>query len=171
MIRIQTTYICSYGSKTSFNYLRKTTSNVKDLGGFFNAWSDPWVRKLCWIFSLLLCFCLHNSSLRWRWLSAVSQLSGLSPAWSRAAMGTLAALNGEPDTAPYARPAAPTTTGADKLEVSFSCLLLLLLGEASSGRPRADRERAGDDYINQCQGWELWFMNMHNELSPLRRTS
>lgn len=69
-------------------------------------------------------------------------------------MGTLAAVNGEPDTARYARPAAPTRTGSDKLEVSFSCLLLLL-ADASSGRPRTDRERTGDDYINQCQVWEL----------------
>lgn len=80
-----------------------------------------------------------------------SQGFPLSRPW--AAMGTLAAVNGKPDT--VATPsAAPSTSEADKLEVSFSCLLLLLTG-ASSGRPRADRERAGDDYINQCQVWEL----------------
>lgn len=83
---------------------------------------------------------------------------GFLLSYPRAVMGTLAAVNGKPDTARYARRAAPGRRGADKLEVSFSCLLLvvlLLLASASSGRPRADRERAGDDYINQCQVWEL----------------
>lgn len=140
--------------------------------GYFNAWPDAWMQKLCWIFSLLLWFCLHSSSLHWRQLRAVSQLWGSllpypGPWWALWLlwMGSLT------------RPATPGRPLPPLLGLTSWKSLFLLPPPPPPPRrgflrpPRADRERAGDDYINQCQVWELWFMNMHNELSPLRRTS
>lgn len=176
MIRIQTTYICSYGNKPVLTIQGKQQQahqltwkiwegilmhglmpDCENCAGSFPYSCD---------FACITARCAGGGSL----LFPSSQgflLSYPGPWWALWLrwMGSLT----QPATP--GRPLPPELGLTSWKSLSPASCLLLLLADASSGRPRTDRERTGDDYINQCQVWELWFMNMHNELSPLRRTS